>query len=95
MLCIIAALTIDTEGFEPLVFNGGMMLLSKAEIPVFFAEYAPHRVQEISPKLTGFDYLKYFFNTGYVVYNNDIVMMNMTSAHAHRWKRETDLVLGT
>jgi FkbM family methyltransferase len=93
----IAALKIDTEGFEPIVFNGGRTLLSQAKIPVIFAEYTPARVSEISPEKTGFDYLKYFYDSGYVVYNNFAgspwtLIPNMTVARAYEWPRESDIV---
>lgn len=93
----IAALKIDTEGFEPIIFNGGHLLLNKAEIPVIFTEYAPRYLSRITPGMTGFDYLKYFYNNGYVVYNKNkqnpwTLLTNMTAARAYNWTRETDIV---
>lgn len=94
----IAALKIDTEGFEPIIFNGGHVLLSKAEIPVIFTEYVPRYLRQITPGMTGFDYLKYFYDNGYVVYNENshnpwTLLTNMTAARAHTWTGETDVVV--
>lgn len=93
----IAALKIDTEGFEPIIFNGGHALLSQAEIPVIFTEYAPRYLRRITPGMTGFDYLKYFYDNGYVIYNKNsqnpwTLLTNMTAARAHTWTGETDII---